>query len=185
MSEFWDEMGTVFAASAIDDMIQERNMEGPRTSAMRLLTDKSRAAGALDLPQVSGTRVMFLANLGSVLSYSNCPGENMEGTVVTVRSAEGNTTHREGRAFVNWDDGIFRPILAEHLRLAKSKKRMAHSVRRVVADLGDLSSFFEASLHRDDELVHRATKDLWSFQQDGDNYVIERLFDDTGSPLKE
>ena len=37
---------------------------------------------------------------------------------------------------------------------------------------------------RVEELVHKATKDLWSFKKDGDNYVIERLFDESGNPLK-
>jgi len=48
-----------------------------------------------------------------------------------------------------------------------------------------VSAFFTpASSGNNDELVHKATKDLWSFHQDGDNYVIERLFDETGEPLK-
>jgi len=35
-----------------------------------------------------------------------------------------------------------------------------------------------------DELVHKATKDLWSFREDGGQFVIERLFNDSGDPLK-
>ena len=36
----------------------------------------------------------------------------------------------------------------------------------------------------DEELVHKATDDLWSFSKGDDGYVISRLFDETGDPLK-
>lgn len=58
-------------------------------------------------------------------------------------------------------------------------------LRRVrVARLGDLTQFFSSSRTASDTLVHKATKDLWSLKKDGSDYVIERLFDDSGSPLK-
>ena len=181
---FWEEMRTAFTVdSAIDTVLQERTIEGPRSTAMRALTDQAKAAKALPLPQPSGTRVKFVANLGSVLSYDDVPDGNLGGTIITVKTAEGNLNHREGRAFVLWDDGKFRPILAEHLRLASQKNRVASVVRMSAGNLGDLSGLF-ASSGREDELVHRATKDLWAFRQEGGQYVIERLFDDTGKPLK-
>jgi len=54
----------------------------------------------------------------------------------------------------------------------------------VVSDLGDLSMFFN-STSRVDELVHKATKDLWAVKQTGGQYVIQRLFNDNGEPLRE
>lgn len=183
MDDFWDEMRSAFTVdSAIDTVLQERTLEGPRSKSVRSLTDKEKVASTLPLPQESGTRVRFVANLGSVLTYEDPPPGKMEGTIITVKTAEGNINHREGRVFVLWDDGVFRPILAEHLRRAPRKTRVANVVR-MAGGLGDLSGLF-ASTSRDDELVHRATKDLWAFRQDGDQYVIERLFDDTGKPLK-
>jgi hypothetical protein len=182
---FWEEMREAFIVeSAIDSVLSEKDLEGPVTTSMRGLTDKARAAKALILPQPSGTRVSFVANLGSVLSYDDCPGEKMAGTVIMVKTAEGNLTHREGRAFVLWDDGKFRPILAEHLRLAPRNNRVASVIRMTASSLGDLSGLFASSSGKEDELVHRATQDLWSFRQEGEQYVIERLFDDTGNPLK-
>jgi hypothetical protein len=50
--------------------------------------------------------------------------------------------------------------------------------------LGDLTQFFSSSRTASDTLIHKATKDLWSLKKDGSDYVIERLFDDSGSPLK-
>jgi len=180
---FWEEMRSAFTVdSAIDTVLQEQSLEGPRSTSMRSLTDKGKAANALSLPQHSGTRVRFVANLGSVLTYDDIPGDKMEGTIITVKTAEGHINHRDGRVFVLWDDGQFRPILAEHLRRAPRKTRVANVVR-MAGSLGDLSSLF-GSTSRDDELVHRATKDLWAFREERGQYVIERLFDDTGKPLK-
>lgn len=185
MGDFWETMQTAFVVeSSIDDVLQGREMGDKTSTSLQDLTDRGRAAAAIDPDQKAGTRVRFVANLGSVLTYADIPDPDMEGTVVTVKTADGITTNQEGRLFVQWDDGKFRPIMAEHLRLTKGSKR-SNSVRMVVADLGDISAFFApAASGRNDELVHKATKDLWSFRQDGDNYVIERLFDETGEPIK-
>lgn len=182
--EFWDGMSGAFVVeTAIDLHLQGKTLNGHQARSMQDLTDKARASNALKLPVDAGTRVRFVANLGSVLSYSDIPGEDMEGTVVTVKTGAGHTTALDESVFVHWDDGKFRPILAEHLRAAKASKKQARNVRMVVGDLSDLSGFFQ-SASREDELVHKSTQDLWSFKKDGEQFVIERLFDDTGKPLK-
>jgi hypothetical protein len=163
--------------------IQGRTLMGPETSAMQALTDKGRAAKALPLPVDAGSRVSFVTNLGSVLTYDDIPGEGMEGTVITVKTGAGKTTSQDGRVFVLWDDGKFRSIQAEHLRRAKGNRRMAQNVRMVVADFMDLTAFF-APTGSADELVHKATKDLWAVRDNGEGFVIERLFNDSGKPLK-
>lgn len=184
MKDFWDEMSGAFAVeSSLDQHLQANEEEGSSSRSMRDLTDKSRAANALRLPVDAGTRVRFVANLGSVLSYSDIPDDGMEGTVVTVKTGAGHTTALDERVFVQWDDGKFRPILAEHLRAAKASKKQAASVRMVVSDLGDLSGFFQ-SAGREDELVHKSTQDLWALKKNGEDFVIERLFDESGKPLK-
>ena len=53
--------------------------------------------------------------------------------------------------------------------------------RMRVGSLNDLNGFVRASA---DTLVHKSTQDLWALKQEGENYFIERLFNDTGSPLK-
>lgn len=180
--DFWDDMSNAFVVeSAIDTHLQGRILgdEGP----LRSMTDAGRKAHGIQLPQPAGTRVRFVANLGSVLAYANCPNPDVPGTIVAVRTAEGHATDDGLSAFVRFDDGLLQPIRAEHLRLSSDK--VANGYRRRVASLGDLSKYFSASSSRDDELIHKATKDIWSFKKDGGQYVIERLFDDaTGQPLK-
>jgi hypothetical protein len=189
MSEFWDDMSGVFSSeSAMDEHLQDQGYESEHFTQVRELTEAGKPG--LRLPVEAGTRVRFKANLQSVLSYPDVPDEGVEGTVVTVRSAHGDTTSQDERVFVAWDDGKFRPILAEHLRLSASNKKMAKSVRIVTSDLDALGIAFAPAISlgvtaaMGDDLVHKATKDLWSFKQDGESYVIERLFDETGEPLK-
>lgn len=185
MSDFWDEMQHAFVVdSAIDTVLGQREMGDALSTSVRDLTDQERAKKGMSLEQTAGTRVRFVANLGSVLSYDDVPDDGLEGTVVSVKAANGVTTHQDGHLFVLWDDGKFRSIMPEHLRLARKSKK-ANNVRMVVSDFSDLSSFFASSPRgNSDELVHKSTKDLWSFRKDGDQYVIERLFDETGEPLK-
>ena len=179
--DFWVEMGGAFVGQhgSVNDFLGDM----PKRVAMRALTDRERQRNALPSDTIAGTRVRFVANLGSVLTYPNPPDTSVHGTVVTVKTANGPQTMWEGRVFVAWDDGEFRPILAEHLRLSDQSRKVANSVRRVVADLGDLSAMF-ATASSGDELIHRATRDLWAVKKEGGTFVIERLFKDTGAPLK-
>lgn len=50
-----------------------------------------------------------------------------------------------------------------------------------VASLGDLTGFLRLS---NDLLVHRSSKDLWSVSKTADGFVVNRLFDDDGKPIK-
>jgi len=154
-----------------------------RFTSVAGLTDSGRAANALPLPVEAGTRVRFTTNVGSILTYNDFPPRGVEGTVVKVRTAQGDTTSQDERVFVLWDDGPLRAIHAEHLRRGRGLNKVGNSVRMMVADLGDLSSFFTAAAGGDD-LVHKATKDLWSLRKEGESFVVERLFTDDGNPLK-
>lgn len=175
MSDFWDEMTMgMHRVSSLDDHLSGRLSN----ESVRALTDKFRAENALHLPVEAGTRVSFVGNLGAVLSYPNPPEGGEEGTVVSVRTATGDTTHLDDTVFVKWDTGLFLPTFREHLRLASGQ---AEGFVMRVSALQDLTDFFKTS---GEDLVHKATKDLWSVKQKGDEYVIERLFDDTGAPLK-
>lgn len=181
----FDGFFTPEAGTSTDQLLRDQLVEGPNTMAVRELISADGGSGVIFIPSPSGTRVRFSASLSALLTYRECPTDGVEGTVVTVRTAEGNSTHTGNMVYVLWDHGKFQPIDVSHLRKASTNKKKASSVRMVVADLGDLTHFFQASGNGEEELVHRATKDLWSFKQDGGNYVIERLFDDNGSPLKE
>ena len=185
MSDFWGDMQSAFVRkSSIDRHLEGRELEGSYSTSMRDLTDAGRQANSLRLPQDAGTRVRFAMNIGAILTYDDIPADRMEGTIVTVRTGSGDTTHMDGSAFVLWDDGKLRAIGAEHLRLAKASGKKASAVRMHVADLNDISFSFALRVGHEDDLIHKATKDIWSFHKDGDGYVIERLFNDAGGPLK-
>jgi hypothetical protein len=185
MADFWDEMSGAFSAdSSVDEYLGGRPIEGSHFTSVRALAQSIQEAEALPLPVEAGTRVKFLANLGSVLSYEDIPDPKVEGSVVTVKTGSGPSTSMDGRVFVLWDDGKFRSIMAQHLRQAGVTSKRSATVRMVVSDLGDLSAFFSPVASGGDELVHKATKDLWSFRKDGEQFVIERLFNDNGKPLK-
>jgi hypothetical protein len=193
--DFWEDAQMMFVGreSTMDKLLdpiptEGTPFEGEHYTSVRELTDIERRRKALPLPVDAGKRVAFVTNLGSVLTYPDVPDEGVEGTVVTVRTAGGDRTSLDERVFVLWDDGQFRSILAEHLRPAKSSRKQANAVRIVTADLGDLSSFFQPAGGlvgtKSDDLVHKATQDLWSFRQEGGQFVIERLFNEDGNPLK-
>lgn len=182
----WSTDDIQWGSGAIDTLLEGRVMEGATSHSMQNLTDKGREAAALKLPVEAGTRVTFVANLGSVMAYSDIPGDGVGGTVITVKTVNGNSTSWDGRVMVSWDDGKFRPVSALHLRSANVVRKQAKMVRMVVSNLGDISSLFgPTKVGGGDELVHKATKDLWSFKQDGEGYVIERLFNEDGNPLKD
>lgn len=165
----------------MDSFLQGQPFGGEHFTSVRQLTESGRAKDALELPVEADTRVEFKGRLGAVMAYDDPPESGSMGTVVLVRSATGDITDHEGKVFVKWDDGKTRAIHAEHLRKAKGRKKrqVAHSMR--VAGLGDISGFLRVA---NDTLIHKSTRDLWSFRQEGEEYVIERLFDANGEPLK-
>lgn len=177
---------TRLVKEAIEYRLSGRSINEGSFTSVQGLTDKARVANILALPVEAGVRVQFVANMGTVLAYADPPGPNAVGTVVAVRSASGSVTSHGGLVFARWGDGQVRGVHAEHLRLATGVVRTAPpkvTNRIRVASLGDLSGFFRL-VGKDDTLVHKATKDLWKVHKDKSGYVIERLFDDSGAPLK-
>lgn len=159
----------------------DAHLNGKKFKTMQDLTDRSRKKKALKLPVSAGTRVAFVGYLSSYMSYDNPPENGMVGEVVTAKSANGAVTSHEGRVFVKFEDGELRSIYAEHLQLAQKQKAKRKASFRV-ASLGNLKNFLKVAEGR---LVHKATKDLWSFKKDSDgNFTVERLYDDNGDPLK-
>ena len=186
--DFWDNflregaLGETEDSDSMNTFLTGKPLGGERFTSMQSLTDKGRAAMALQLPVAAGARVMFTGNLGAVLTYADPPAPGSFGTVVEVKSASGKVTAHDGKVFVKWDDGEFRSIHAEHLRPAQGTKRRGAKLARMrVASLGDLTEFLKVA---DDTLIHRSTRDLWGFHRDGGEYIIERLFDGSGEPLK-
>lgn len=128
----------------------------------------------------SGSRVGMSQNTGTLLTYDFLPRHDEHGTIVKVRTSEGDTISHEGRFFVKWDSGELTAVLPEHLELRHQK--LASSVRINVRTAFDLNDFMKSS--SDNELVHKASRDLWKMSLEGDQVIIERLFDEEGDPLK-
>lgn len=172
-------------AGSLDNYLRDREEDAANTG-LRALTDRGRAANALEVSTEAGSRVSFVTNIGSVLSYPDPPAPDAEGTVVMVRTAEGDQTSLGGMVFVKFDAGQFMAIHPEHLRRASVNTKVARNFAMRVSSLGDIGGFLRWGTDDDgNELVHKATKDLWSFETAGDGgFVISRLFDDTGSPIK-
>jgi hypothetical protein len=200
--DLWENLLQGHAQTHVPGAVDQRlagKAHGESFESVRTLTDRHREANALPLPVPAGTRVSFTGSLGAYMSSDNLPPKGVEGEVVNVRSANGDVTSHNGKVFVKWDDGDFRPIHAEYLRKAKQTAprkasvrhgdptsvtgRIAKNVTRIrVASLGDLTSFLKVA---EGTLVHKSTNDLWSFTKDADGgLVVERLFDDSGEPLK-
>jgi len=174
-------LGDIHIPSAVETQMRGREIGTGYFESMQGLTQAGAAKNALRLPVASGTRVRFKANTGSLLTYENPPDPNAEGEVVSVHSASGNITAHNDFVFVKWDDKRFLPIHAEHLERVVGHTRQGSPNKIRVASLGDLGDFLKLG---EDTLVHRATKDLWSLKEDGEGFVIERLFDTQGDPLK-
>lgn len=174
MSDFWNSLTQSFA---------------PREN--RTLQDFLKGAEAPVIPVAksvdtlpAGARVAFQASLEAMLSYTRPPKDGLTGTVVMVRTASGDCTTANGQVFVRWDSGEFFPVYANHLQLSKSLSKRSSDVFMSSQGVGDLGSFLRVS-GSDSDLIHKATRDLWSLKtsETGDMYLA-RLFDETGNPLK-
>lgn len=191
MSDFWNSLiNSPFVRTASEHGIESsidrhlnggKSVEGSHFLSVRDLTDSIKNSKCIKLPVESGSRVSFSGTLGSILTYDNPPMPDTTGTVVTVRTAFGDSTTHDGRVFVKWDTGEFGSFDPVHIYPSTSKQ--ANNVKVRVSSIGDLSSLF-ASSNKEGELVHKATQDIWSFKKTNGGFTIERLFDDSGEPLK-
>jgi hypothetical protein len=196
MSDFWSDLTSCYIQdSSMDDFLSTKTTK-QASHSVRELTDSYRDSITVKLPIEAGTRVAFITNLGSVLTYDKMPEPHTEGTVVKVRTASGDTTAVNGLVFVQWDRGGVIPIRAEHLsrEVSQASSMTRKAFVRRVADIEDLNDFFQprhrsllaslGSIDDSGELIHKATRDLWSFRKDGEFWVIERLFEEDGNPIK-
>jgi hypothetical protein len=136
-----------------------------------------------DMALTAGTKVKFVATAEALFTYPDPPEPGSVGTVIEAKVAGVTATMHEGRAFVAWADGKARAIHQSHLTLAVQPSKTANKNRiRVGSSLDSLlGEFLKVA---DDTLVNRSSRDLWGLRQDSEGYVIERLFDDRGEPLK-
>ena len=171
MSNFWEHGGFFVPSGSLD-----AHLSGDST-----VQDYVRPKTAGPLP--SGTRVAFSGKLSALLAYPEPPDHGAIGTVVMVRTGAGDATEHNGLVFVKWDDGSFAGVHRAHLVATPEAIRTASAYRMMVAEMGDLTDFMK-SADGGDDLVHKSSKDLWKLSKMDGEYVIERLFDETGNPLK-
>ena len=144
---------------------------------------QSKVASEMPTGFVAGARVVFHASLDTVLSYREAPAHLEGGTVVAVKTSMGSRTQHNGKVFVKWDSGALADVFPRHLEIVGQDERGAF--RRTASTLGDLTSFFKGARTENNAMVQLATNDLWAYKKVGDRYVLERLFKEDGSPLKE
>lgn len=123
----------------------------------------------------------FVANLGSVLTYKQPPADQEQGTVILVRTAMGDMTGNpaDQSLYVRWDSGRMLPVLREHLREVPLAKRAS---KEFIRTAGDMNSFLRVAGGED--LIHKATEDLWTVMEKDGEFMIARLFQEDGTPLK-
>jgi hypothetical protein len=123
-----------------------------------------------------GTRVAFIATLESMLTYNHAPDHGKKGIVVRVYQKLASSDNDQ--TWVKWDDGSFGCYRSAHLK-ASTKDRTAFNISFRTTSIGE-----DYTMHTASTLIHKAKKDLWAFRKEGEEYVIERLFDETGEPIK-
>jgi hypothetical protein len=177
--DFWNDIS--YGVSSMDDVLGGKL---PKVASLEELTDRGRDKHGLKTPADVGIRVRFAYNLGSVLNYKHVPEEGVEGTVIMVRNADGDATGEGDFVYVKWDDGSFLRTHRHHLRAASAMRTASSPFQMRASNLGDLTSFFLYAEDKNADLIHKSTKDLWKFEEKDGEYVISRLFDPEGEPLK-
>jgi len=181
MSSFWDKLKQGSSTSSYVTAM-DQHLQGSTFVSMQELTDTYRQKSALHLPVEAGTRVAFMGWLESYLSYTDPPQDKDMGTVVTAKSANGESTSFEDLVFVKFDNGKLLSVHTSHLRLVETDTQVIKQASFTVKSFSDLDRFLVLST---DHLVHKCTQDLWSFKKDADgNITVEKLYDDNGNPLK-
>lgn len=164
--KFWDDMLSYTASSSPMDEF----LAGNERSKIAYVAPKAEFT--------SGQRVRFIATLQSILSYPKVPEKNL-GTVIRVKSASVLKDH----VFVRFDDGFVMPLLSKHLAAVNTDKVANFSF--MVSSLRDVSPQYSTT-SSEDLLVNKSSRELWSCApNEGGGFIVERLFDEGGKPLKE
>ena len=180
----------MFSGTPSSQVVSEFLNSSHDTLSIDNLADRGRLGKNFSGEIDPGSRVLFDGNVGAILSYRDPPKDKAKGTVIKVRTSSGDTTSHGDLVFIRWDDGRFFPVHKSHLRrigsMSPARLREARGKDRFLVSSLDqiMDEFSIVGGSKDNDLVHKATKDLWSFKKTEEGYVIERLFNDTGEPLK-
>lgn len=103
---------------------------------------------------------------------------------MTFKLNQIQTTAASGMdAFFESEPQLVTPLKSQStpLQASETPKKTAAKARVKVGSLSQLTGFERASA---ETLIHKSTKDLWTITREGNEYYIERLFQDNGDPLK-
>jgi len=168
---------------AVESRLAGRKLDEGQFTAMQELTDSWKTKNAVQLPVKAGTKLQFSKDPSTLFAYHDAPELGAIGEAVEGRAASGYTTAFNDHVFLRFDDGVTRAIHISHLYEPKGHDKRSTQVDKIrVASIDALLGDF-AKVGAD-TLVNRATRDLWSLKKEGEEYVIERLFDDEGEPIK-
>lgn len=126
-----------------------------------------------------GTRVKLSSSIESMLMYPNIGGD-VFGTI--VRPKRDPSSQRT--AFVKWDNGdIFE---MENRYLSRVGEGINGNYIKLGGKLSNSTmSDFVKSTKTDGGVIHLSTNDLWGVRKQGSEFVLERMFDNNGFPIKE
>lgn len=123
-----------------------------------------------------GTPVRYDDSFAARLASRHPPAPGSLGVVVRLREPA-----PEGYAWVRFA-GVRAPSLVYAGALTETGKPKPSMSRRIASRM-DLTGFMRTA---SGDLVHAAEDDLWNLRKcDDGSYIIERLFDADGNPLKE
>lgn len=164
--------------SSLDDLL-------PQNPATRRVARTIARPGAVRPPGIFGLPVRLAPTMGYAFSTRRLPDPRAQGSIVCVRTGrrEVSAMGREG-FFTAWEDGKFLEVPPDFVvRVANGKFDPA--LTRRVANLDSVvGKEFSLSATSPQELIHKATRDLWAFQDVGGQYQLCRLFDHDGTPLR-
>jgi len=144
---------------------------------LRLAASQGSKKTAADLAEVNASQVgtLLVTADGHMAWRRVAPGKSGWEKQRPVATGDGWEPTRPSESGLHVFQSIVRMLGREKMKLVPPTYAMR------VASLHDLSDFLKSAK---DELIHKATKDLWNVTLVDGEYVIERLFDETGSPLK-
>lgn len=146
-----------------------------------------------EYPPIQGLEGPFRYSGGRVLYYDPREGAyyNSKTDMYLDRNAKSATRQAKSEEDPCWEgyemfgmkdkDGKKVPNCIPQ-KEASEEVRLRGTYRFRAASLGDLRSFLKVA---DGTLVHKSSKDLWTFSKDADGgLTVERMFDSNGKPLK-
>lgn len=173
-------MSTIFDDdnfSAIDQLLAPARAVNTRVARM------ASAGMNVKLPARYGQPVKLAPSMGYMLA-ARLPAAGSSGSVVCVRTARGNVSAHGGQGlFTAWTDGQFLEI-PPNLLQALGGHKFDPVLARKVASLDEVVGKEYALSASPKELIHKATRDLWAFQEVGGEYHLCRLFNHDGRPLR-